>query len=64
MARSPDITEAQAAEQLGLAAETLRDWRKSGRPRIPYVKHPGINGPVRYKQGDVDRYRDACLVTP
>jgi hypothetical protein len=65
MARSPLLTEAQVVEQLGIAIDTLRGWRYDRRPGLPYVKLGAAqNAAVRYKQVDVDRYIDACQVTP
>ena len=42
------LTEAQAAEFLGLSPGTLSVWRSTGRYALPFVK---IGARVRYKRG-------------
>lgn len=60
MPRTPLLTEAEAAAQLGLAPKTLRDWRYDRRG-LPWVK---VGQAVRYKQVEVDRFIDARTVSP
>ena len=42
------LTEAQAADFLGLSPGTLSVWRSTGRYALPFVK---IGARVRYKRG-------------
>lgn len=49
------LTAAQAGEILGVAANTLRDWRRTGRgPR--YVRLGGPTGRVRYCRQELNRW--------
>lgn len=52
-AKRYNLTSQQAAEHLGIAENTLRQWRTSGRYRIPYVK---IGRIVKYAAADLDRF--------
>lgn len=47
------MTSKEAAEYLGINEATLRDWRITGRHRIPFVK---IGRSVRYAEGDLKNY--------
>jgi excisionase family DNA binding protein len=44
---------AQAAEYLGIQAQTLAAWRMTGRHKIPYIK---MGRRVVYLQSDLDAY--------
>lgn len=65
MARSADLSPEQAAAQIGVTAHALKAWRRLTRktgtqigPRW-FTAHDGPRAPVRYYQGDIDRWRDA-----
>lgn len=56
----PFLSTDQAAELLGLAAGTLRNWRWSkapGKPRHYYLGRGKLNPHVRYRQSDVLAYK-------
>jgi len=46
------LTSAQAAEYLGIEAQTLAVWRMSGRNALPFVK---VGRNVRYRKSDLDK---------
>jgi hypothetical protein len=66
MARTPLLTEAQVAERLGLTVDTVRQWRYDrSQPDLPWQKlGAGRNAPVRYRESALERFIDACQVTP
>ena len=47
------LTEAEAAELLGLAKQTLAVWRSCHRYDLPYYK---IGSAVRYKRADLEAW--------
>ena len=47
------MTSEQAAEYLGIAAQTLAVWRSTGRYALPFVK---VGRNVRYRKSDLDRF--------
>jgi len=54
------ITEKEAATHLGLAVQTLRNWR-SRRKGPPYLK---ISRAVRYKISDVEEFLEQHKIFP
>lgn len=52
------FTTAQAADYLGIKANSLITWRSTKAVRIPYVK---IGGCVRYRKADLDSYIEENL---
>lgn len=53
-ARSPVLlTQAQAAEQIGVKPATLQIWRVTGRYRLPFIKCGRL---VRYREQDVQAF--------
>ena len=55
-----DFDEAQAARILGVAAVTLRRWRKAG--AVGYHRMPG--GRVRYSLDQLANFKSSCRVPP
>lgn len=55
------LTEAQAAEFLGIKSQTLSVWRCTRRYSIPFVK---VGAAVRYKLSDLQTWIDSRTVTP
>ena len=47
------MTPKQAAEYLGIAAQTLAVWRSTGRYALPFVK---VGRNVRYRRSDLDKF--------
>jgi hypothetical protein len=47
------VSEARAAELLGLSRKTLMRWRKSSRPPIPVLAREGV---IRYRLDDIERF--------
>lgn len=50
----PVLTNDEAAEYLGIAANTLEQWRCSGRHGIPYVKIG--KKLIRYRLADLEKW--------
>ncbi|PZO78252.1 MAG: hypothetical protein DI632_07205 [Sphingomonas hengshuiensis] len=59
MTESPFLTEAAAADYLGLAPATLARWRSVGAQGPAYRK---FGGAVRYAKADLDAYVSAAEV--
>ena len=58
------LTETEAAGYLGVAVQTLRNWRHL-RKGPAYVKlSPGPSGRIVYLLQDLTVYRDQCRVDP
>jgi predicted DNA-binding transcriptional regulator AlpA len=55
------LTEAQAAEVLGVKPATLTVWRSTHRYPLAYVK---IGGRVRYRAQDITAFLDSRIVRP
>ncbi|MDP9202717.1 MAG: helix-turn-helix domain-containing protein [Gemmatimonadota bacterium] len=57
------LTTDQVAQKLGIAAQTLQNWRATGRyaGQLPHVK---IGGAVRYRSEDVERVRQEGITRP
>jgi hypothetical protein len=62
----PPLNDVQAAEFLGVATQTLRNWRSAGIGKGPaYLKlSPGPRGRVAYLLEDLQAYRDKCRIDP
>ena len=60
----PPLTESEAAEYLGVAVQTLRNWRHL-RKGPPYLKlSPGPRGRIVYLIEDLVAHRQECRVVP
>lgn len=60
----PPLNDVEAARFLGVATQTLRNWR-SGRKGPKYLKlSPGPRGRVAYLIEDLQAYRNQCLIDP
>ncbi|BBO82468.1 hypothetical protein DSCO28_30340 [Desulfosarcina ovata subsp. sediminis] len=60
----PPLNETAAAEYLGVAVQTLRNWRHQRRGPA-YVKlSPGPRGRIAYLFEDLSAYRQDCRVIP
>lgn len=59
----PLFTTLGAAAYLGIAASTLERYRLTGRPVIPFIKYPGLRGPVRYRKSVLDRFLNESMRT-
>ena len=55
-----DLTEAQAAAELGCSQRQLASWRKRG--LVPFVREPG--GRVGYTEGQVSEIRHKARYRP
>jgi len=53
------LTTEQAAAYLGIAEQTLTNWRNNRRQQIPYLKLGKI---VRYRREDLDAWLQSRLV--
>lgn len=55
------LTTGELAEMLGVAPQTLRDWRMQGRgPAFLKLGHP-VSGRVMYRAEDVDAWAQSRL---
>ncbi|MEO5344309.1 MAG: helix-turn-helix domain-containing protein [Gammaproteobacteria bacterium SHHR-1] len=50
------LTEAEAAEYIGVAAGTLTVWRSTGRYALPFAK---VGRLVRYRRSDLDSWLES-----
>lgn len=57
--RDPLLTEAQAAELLGVEPQTLQAWRCTRRYALPYVK---VGRLVRYRASAIEAFLQARTV--
>ena len=55
------MTPVEAAEYLGVSANSLETWRCTNRYALKYVK---VGGRVKYRQSDLDAFLAARTVTP
>lgn len=55
------LNDREAAALLGLAVQTLRDWRCGGRVPLPFVK---VGSAVRYRLGDLVGFIAEHRVSP
>jgi hypothetical protein len=56
------MKEDEAAEYIGMAVGTLRQWRFRG-VGPTYHKNPGVRGAVRYDSEDLDEFKEKCRKT-
>jgi hypothetical protein len=49
------ITEKQAAQELSLAVQTLRNWRFRGNNIVPYIK---LGTAIRYDADDIEKVKE------
>lgn len=54
------LSREQAAEYLGVAAQTLAVWACTGRHNLPFVKAGRV---IRYRRRDLDAWLEARLVS-
>jgi excisionase family DNA binding protein len=47
------LSEREVAKRLGIAVATVRRWRWSGRPPLPFVR---IGGSIRYELDDIEEF--------
>ena len=60
----PPLNDREAAEYLGVAVQTLRNWRHL-RKGPAYLKlSPGPRGRIGYLVKDLNEYRNRCRVDP
>ena len=60
----PPLTEVEAAEYLGIAIQTMRNWRHLQKGP-PYLKlSPGPRGRIVYLLEDLAAYRSQCRIDP
>ena len=55
------MTPEQAAEKLGVTANTLMVWRSTGRYELPFVK---VGSSVMYRESDLNEWIDTRRVIP
>ena len=54
MSNNPEmLTRKEAADYLGLSANTLSSWASNGRVKLPFVR---LGRAVRYRRRDLDRF--------
>jgi excisionase family DNA binding protein len=60
MNATPDrLNEEQAAEYLGVAEQTLQNWRCRKRYNLPYIR---VGRLIRYRKVDLDKWLESRLV--
>jgi excisionase family DNA binding protein len=59
MESSTLLTRQQAAEYLGVRAQTLAAWASSKRYGLPMIR---VGRSIRYRRADLDRWLDARTV--
>jgi hypothetical protein len=59
MTRQPDLTQEELADELGVAVNTIRNWRYQGRGPAFYRVHRRL---VKYTRRAVDDYKRARTV--
>ena len=60
----PPLNEVQAAEFLGVAVQTLRNWRHLSKGPAYLKLSPGPRGRIGYLFEDLNTYRNACRIDP
>jgi hypothetical protein len=60
----PPLTDFEAAKFLGVAVQTLRNWRGLSRGPAYLKLSPGPRGRVGYLIEDLDAYRVKCRISP
>ncbi|XPS87367.1 hypothetical protein Dvar_53850 [Desulfosarcina variabilis str. Montpellier] len=60
----PPLNEVQAAEFLGVAVQTLRNWRHLSKGPAYLKLSPGPRGRIGYLFEDLNAYRDRCRIDP
>lgn len=58
------LNDVEAADFLGVAVQTLRNWRHLSKGPAYLKLSPGPRGRVVYLQEDLDAYRSGCRVDP
>ena len=56
MSNSELLNAEQAAQYLGVAKQTLHNWRSSGRYRLPCLR---VGRLVRYRRSDLDAWLES-----
>lgn len=60
----PPLNEIEAAEFLGIAVQTLRNWRHLSKGPAYLKLSPGPRGRVVYLIEDLQDYRTQCRINP
>ena len=60
----PPLKDTDAAEYLGVAVQTLRNWRHLNKGPVYIKLSPGHRGRVVYLVEDLNIYRDRCRIDP
>ena len=58
------ITEDKAARYLGVAKQTIRNWRCAGKGPAYLNLSPDPRGRIAYLVDDLQSYRDQCRIVP
>jgi hypothetical protein len=53
------LKERETADMIGFAANTLAQYRHSGKVKIPYIV---IGGAIRYRLSDIESFLESCRV--
>ena len=64
MTHQKTLNDIEAASYLGLAVQTLRNWRHRSKGPAYIKLSPGPRGRVVYLQEDLDAYRSGCRIDP
>jgi hypothetical protein len=60
----PPLNDIEAAEFLGVAVQTLRNWRHLSKGPAYLKLSPGPRGRVGYLLNDLEVYRTRCRIDP
>lgn len=60
----PPLNDQDAAIYLGVAVQTLRNWRYVGKGPAYYKLTPGPRGRVIYEVADLEAYKGRCRIDP
>ncbi len=60
----PPLTDVEAAAFLGVAVQTMRNWRHLSRGPAYIKLSPGPRGRVGYLIEDLQAYRSRCRIDP
>jgi hypothetical protein len=60
----PPLNDVEASAFLGVAVQTLRNWRHTGKGPVYYKLSEGPRGPIRYDVPDLRAYKHRCRIDP
>lgn len=60
----PPLNDIEAAKFLGVAVQTLRNWRHLSKGPAYLKLSPGPRGRVGYLLNDLEAYRTRCRIDP